>query len=109
VELTDTHEKQILTNGEPTDTHRKQKPTNGGTDRHSWKTKTNQRWNRQTLIENKNKPTVEPIDTPAVPCNCNSKYPLSIFVTEKLNDIKEAVNPKEDNTMDKRRKTKDKL
>jgi EamA domain-containing membrane protein RarD len=34
VELTDTHRKQI----------------NGGTDRHSLKTKTNQRWNWQTLI-----------------------------------------------------------
>jgi hypothetical protein len=48
---------------EPTDTHRKQKQTNGGNDRHSLKTKTNQQWNRQTLIENKNKPTVEPTDT----------------------------------------------
>ena len=90
---------------EPTDTHRKQKQTNGGTDRHSWKTKTNQRWNRQTLIENINKPTVEPTDThrkqkqnnsgtdrhSCIPCNCISTYRLSIFVTEKLNDIKGVI------------------
>ena len=47
---------------EPTDTHRKQKQTNGGTDRHS-----------------------------RIPCNCNSTYWLSIFVTEKLNDIKGVI------------------
>ena len=47
---------------ELTDTHRKQKQTNSGTDRHF-----------------------------RIPCNCNSKYPLSIFVTEKLNDIKGVI------------------
>jgi hypothetical protein len=47
---------------EPTDTHRKQKQTNGGTDRNF-----------------------------RIPCNCNSTYRLSIFVTEKLNDIKGVI------------------
>ena len=47
---------------EPTDIHRKQKQTNGGTDRHS-----------------------------RIPCDCNSTYRLSIFVTEKLNDIKGVI------------------
>ena len=45
-------------------TNRKQKQNNGGTDRHS-----------QICI----------------PCNCNSTYRLSIFVTEKLNDIKGVI------------------
>jgi len=45
-------------------TNRKQKQTNGGIDRHS-----------QICI----------------PCNCSSTYPLSIFVTEKLNDIKGVI------------------
>ena len=43
-------------------TNIKQKQNNGGTDKHS-----------------------------RIPCNCNSTYRLSIFIIEKLNDIKGVI------------------